>query len=267
MEPTASLADAIYRPSVLGPDRTGPRRALSLGLSGSTFLILGTVAALLGSGTAAPRTLRPVATVTFDFTEELPPPPPPAGPLAASQPVPATGAPAPVEAVPDHPTPLTEVASTALTVPGLTQTLRILAHDLRRRFGVERPRIAVCGLNPHAGERGHLGREEIDVIAPAIAAARAEGLDVEGPLPADTLFTPARLEPFDAVLAMFHDQGLPVLKYAGFGQAVNVTLGLPIVRTSVDHGTAYDLAGTGRADAGSLRQAVALAAQLARTVP
>ena len=119
MEPTASLADAIYRPSVLGPDRTGPRRALSLGLSGSTFLILGTVAALLGSGTAAPRTLRPVATVTFDFTEELPPPPPPAGPLAASQPVPATGAPAPVEAVPDHPTPLTEVASTALTVPGL----------------------------------------------------------------------------------------------------------------------------------------------------
>ena len=155
----------------------------------------------------------------------------------------------------------------ALTVPGLTETLRILADDLRRRFGVERPRIAVCGLNPHAGERGHLGREEIDVIAPAIAGARAQGLDVEGPLPADTLFTPARLEPFDAVLAMFHDQGLPVLKYAGFGQAVNVTLGLPIIRTSVDHGTAYDLAGTGRADAGSLRQAVALAAQLARAAP
>jgi 4-hydroxythreonine-4-phosphate dehydrogenase len=155
----------------------------------------------------------------------------------------------------------------ALTVPGLTDTLRILADDLRRRFGVGHPRVAVCGLNPHAGERGHLGREEIDVIAPAVAAARAQGLDVEGPLPADTLFTPARLKPFDAVLAMFHDQGLPVLKYAGFGQAVNVTLGLPIIRTSVDHGTAYDLAGTGRADAGSLRQAVTLAARLARTVP
>ncbi len=141
----------------------------------------------------------------------------------------------------------------ALTIGGLTGSLRILDHDLRGRFGIARPRIAVCGLNPHAGERGHLGREEIDVIAPAIAAMRAQG---------DTLFTPARLAPFDAVLAMFHDQGLPVLKYAGFGQAVNVTLGLPIIRTSVDHGTAYDLAGSGRADAGSLRAAVALAAEL-----
>lgn len=159
--------------------------------------------------------------------------------------------------------PLREVAD-ALTVDGIAGTLRILDHDLRQRFGVARPRIAVCGLNPHAGERGHLGREEIDVIAPAIARAKADGLDVTGPLPADTLLTPARLAPFDAVLAMFHDQGLPVLKYAGFGRAVNVTLGLPIIRTSVDHGTAYDLAGSGRADAGSLLAAVSLAAELAR---
>lgn len=159
--------------------------------------------------------------------------------------------------------PLREVAN-ALTVDGIAGTLRILDHDLRRQFGLARPRIAVCGLNPHAGERGHLGREEIDVIAPAIAVARAAGLDVTGPLPADTLLTPARLAPFDAVLAMYHDQGLPVLKYAGFGRAVNVTLGLPIVRTSVDHGTAYDLAGSGQADAGSLIAAVRLAAELAR---
>ena len=159
--------------------------------------------------------------------------------------------------------PLREVAD-ALTIAGLTGTLRILGDDLRRRFGIVRPRIGVCGLNPHAGERGHLGREEIEVIGPAVVAARAQGLDVTGPLPADTLLTPAQLAPFDAVLAMYHDQGLPVLKYAGFGQAVNVTLGLPIVRTSVDHGTAYDLAGTGRADAGSLRAAVQLAADLAR---
>jgi 4-hydroxythreonine-4-phosphate dehydrogenase len=152
----------------------------------------------------------------------------------------------------------------ALSVEGLAGTLRILDHDLRSRFGIARPRIAVCGLNPHAGERGHLGREEIDLIAPAIAAARARGLDLTGPLPADTLFTPARLTPFDAVLAMYHDQGLPVLKYAGFGQAVNVTLGLPIIRSSVDHGTAYDLAATGKADAGSLRAAVTLAAELVR---
>jgi 4-hydroxythreonine-4-phosphate dehydrogenase len=159
--------------------------------------------------------------------------------------------------------PLREVPD-ALTRDGLTGTLRILDHDLRSRFGIARPRIAVCGLNPHAGERGHLGREEIDLIAPAIAAARAQGLDLTGPLPADTLLTPARLAPFDAVLAMYHDQGLPVLKYAGFGQAVNVTLGLPILRSSVDHGTAYDLAGTGKADAGSLRAAVTLAAELVR---
>lgn len=162
--------------------------------------------------------------------------------------------------------PLREVPD-AITIDGLTGTLRILDHDLRSRFGIARPRIAVCGLNPHAGERGHLGREEIDLIGPAIAAGRALGLDLTGPLPADTLFTPARLAPFDAVLAMYHDQGLPVLKYAGFGQAVNVTLGLPIIRTSVDHGTACDLAGSGKADAGSLRAAVALAADLAGARP
>ncbi len=158
--------------------------------------------------------------------------------------------------------PLRQVAD-ALTIDGVSGSLRILDHDLRQRFGIAQPRIAVCGLNPHAGERGHLGREEIDVIAPAIAALRTQGLDLSGPLPADTLLTPQRLAPFDAVLAMYHDQGLPVLKYAGFGQAVNITLGLPIIRTSVDHGTAYDLAGSGRADAGSLRAAVTLAATLA----
>lgn len=153
----------------------------------------------------------------------------------------------------------------ALTRDGLAGTLRILESDLRSRFAVARPRIAVCGLNPHAGERGHLGREEIELIEPVLAGLRAQGLDLTGPLPADTLFTPAHLAPFDAVLAMYHDQGLPVLKYAGFGQAVNVTLGLPIIRTSVDHGTAYDLAGSGKADPGSLRAAVALAAELVGT--
>ena len=151
----------------------------------------------------------------------------------------------------------------ALTPDLLTATLRVLDGDLRRRFGLAAPRIAVLGLNPHAGEGGYLGREEIAVIEPVLAALRAEGLDLAGPLPADTAFTPRALAGVDAVLAMYHDQGLPVLKYAGFGHAVNVTLGLPIVRTSVDHGTALDLAGTGRADAGSLRAAVELAVALA----
>jgi 4-hydroxythreonine-4-phosphate dehydrogenase len=153
--------------------------------------------------------------------------------------------------------------SAAITGTSLAEILDILQHDLRQRFGLPRPRIAVCGLNPHAGESGHLGREEIDVIQPAIARARARGIDASGPWPADTIFTPRQLEHFDVVLAMFHDQGLPVLKYAGFGNAVNVTLGLPVVRTSVDHGTALDLAGTGRADHGSLLAALNLAAQLA----
>ena len=151
----------------------------------------------------------------------------------------------------------------AITAELLTATLEILHRDLRGRFGIDAPRIAVLGLNPHAGEGGHLGREEIDVIIPVLDALRAEGLDLAGPLPADTAFTPRALAGEDAVLAMYHDQGLPVLKHAGFGEAVNVTLGLPIVRTSVDHGTALDLAGTGKADAGSLRAAVRLAAELA----
>ncbi|MEC9363981.1 MAG: 4-hydroxythreonine-4-phosphate dehydrogenase PdxA [Pseudomonadota bacterium] len=158
--------------------------------------------------------------------------------------------------------PLRAVAD-AITAPRLDTVLRTLVADLRRRFGIEAPRVLVCGLNPHAGESGHLGREEIDVIAPVLDRLRGEGLRLTGPLPADTLFTPALLGEADAVLAMYHDQGLPVLKHAGFGQAVNVTLGLPIVRTSVDHGTALDLAGSGRADPGSLRAALALAADLA----
>jgi 4-hydroxythreonine-4-phosphate dehydrogenase len=158
--------------------------------------------------------------------------------------------------------PLREVAN-AITGERLARVLRVLDADLRRWFGLAEPRIAVCGLNPHAGEGGHLGREELEVIEPALAALRAEGLRLDGPLPADTLFTPRHLEGVDAVLAMYHDQGLPVLKYAGFGSAANITLGLPFVRTSVDHGTALDLAGTGRADPGSLRVAVALAAEMA----
>lgn len=157
--------------------------------------------------------------------------------------------------------------SAALGIEGLGETLAVLDRDLRRFWGFARPRIAVCGLNPHAGEGGHLGDEELRVIAPAIEAARARGLDLSGPLPADTVFVPRSLARFDAVLAMFHDQGLPVLKHAGFGRAVNVTLGLPIVRTSVDHGTALDLAGTGQADPGSLEAAVELALDIVRRRP
>jgi 4-hydroxythreonine-4-phosphate dehydrogenase len=152
--------------------------------------------------------------------------------------------------------------SAAITPAALDETLRIIDHDLRRHWGLARPRIAVCGLNPHAGEGGHLGDEELRVIGPAIAAARAAGIDATGPVPADTVFVPRELARHDVVLAMYHDQGLPVLKHAGFGRAVNVTLGLPILRTSVDHGTALDLAGSGRADAGSLEAAIELALTL-----
>jgi 4-hydroxythreonine-4-phosphate dehydrogenase len=151
----------------------------------------------------------------------------------------------------------------ALTAASLGDTLRVLHHDLRTRFGLRKPHIVVAGLNPHAGEGGHLGLEEQKVIAPVMAELTREGLSLEGPLPADTLFQPHILRRADAVLAMYHDQGLPVLKYATFGHGVNVTLGLPFVRTSVDHGTALDLAASGaRADAGSLVAAVRLAAQL-----
>ena len=158
--------------------------------------------------------------------------------------------------------PLRDVAD-AITAETLDTVLRILDTDLRTRFGIKRPEIVVCGLNPHAGEGGHLGREDMDIISPTLDTLRAEGLRLRGPLPADTAFTPAAGHK-DAVLAMYHDQGLPVLKYAGFGHAVNVTLGLPIIRTSVDHGTAFDIAGTGKADPGSLLAAVELALHMAR---
>ena len=151
----------------------------------------------------------------------------------------------------------------AITRERLESIMRILDADLRRRFGIARPRILVAGLNPHAGESGYLGREEIEVISPAIEALAKEGLAVSGPFPADTLFTPRVLAGGDAALAMFHDQGLPVLKHAAFGHAVNVTLGLPFIRTSVDHGTALDRAGAGEVDAGSLREAIALAFEMA----
>jgi 4-hydroxythreonine-4-phosphate dehydrogenase len=145
----------------------------------------------------------------------------------------------------------------------LFEVAEILAVELTARFGVAEPRIAVCGLNPHAGEGGHLGDEEVRIIGPAVARMRAAGIRASGPLPADTVFVPQVLKGFDAVLAMYHDQGLPVIKHAGFERAVNVTLGLPLIRTSPDHGTAFDLAGTGRADASSLTAAVQLASTLA----
>lgn len=157
----------------------------------------------------------------------------------------------PLRAVPD-----------AITHSAVDIVARTLERELRQRFALAAPRILVLGLNPHAGESGHLGTEELDVIEPVLAGLRHDGIDAVGPLPADTAFTRHRLAGADAVLAMYHDQGLPVLKHAGFGHAVNVTLGLPFPRTSVDHGTALDLAGTGRADAGSLRAAFDLAGQL-----
>ena len=158
----------------------------------------------------------------------------------------------PLRAVPDY-----------LTQTGIRNVLQVLYDDLQSKFGIADPEIVVCGLNPHAGESGHLGVEDATIIAPAIAAFAERGRKVRGPVPADTAFTPAAGYK-DAVLAMYHDQGLPVLKYAGFGHAVNVTLGLPIIRTSVDHGTALDVAGTGQADSGSLIEAVRVAAEIAR---
>jgi 4-hydroxythreonine-4-phosphate dehydrogenase len=157
--------------------------------------------------------------------------------------------------------PLSQV-SAAITRASLGRVIRILHRDLVNRFGIAEPRILVCGLNPHAGEGGHLGREEIDTISPVLGQLCSEGIRLQGPLPADTLFTPRYLEQADAVLAMYHDQGLPVLKHLGFGQAVNITLGLPIIRTSVDHGTALDLAGTGHAGLGSLLAAIEAAEEL-----
>ncbi|WP_369828254.1 4-hydroxythreonine-4-phosphate dehydrogenase PdxA [Hafnia sp. CBA7124] len=157
--------------------------------------------------------------------------------------------------------PLLDVPA-AITPQTLTEVITILDHDLRTKFGIDEPQIYVCGLNPHAGEGGHMGREEIDVIIPTLESLRQQGIHLIGPLPADTLFQPKYLEHADAVLAMYHDQGLPVLKYQGFGRAVNITLGLPFIRTSVDHGTALDLAATGIADVGSFRTALNLAIKM-----
>ena len=157
--------------------------------------------------------------------------------------------------------PLSQVAS-AITSEGLTQVITILHQELQRWLNLPKPRILVCGLNPHAGESGHLGHEELDIISPTLEALRVQGMNLIGPLPADTLFTPQYLDHAEAVLAMYHDQGLPVLKFAGFGEAVNITLGLPIIRTSVDHGTALPLAGSGKAQAGSLLAAIAAALTL-----
>ncbi|MEI7456225.1 MAG: 4-hydroxythreonine-4-phosphate dehydrogenase PdxA [Nitrosomonadales bacterium] len=152
----------------------------------------------------------------------------------------------------------------AITVELLALVLRIIHRDLASRFGVAAPRILVAGLNPHAGEGGHMGREEIEVMTPVLDRLRAEGMNVSPPLPADTLFTQDKLSACDCVLTMYHDQGLPVLKHASFGQGVNITLGLPVIRTSVDHGTALDLAGTGRANSGSLLEAILVAEQMAQ---
>jgi 4-hydroxythreonine-4-phosphate dehydrogenase len=160
--------------------------------------------------------------------------------------------------------PLAQVPK-AISTGGLLRTLQVVDQDLRKRFRIRKPKILVAGLNPHSGESGHLGTEDAEVIAPAIREALAQGIDASGPIPADTLFVPERLRNGDCVLAMYHDQGLPVLKYASFGRGVNVTLGLPFVRTSVDHGTALDIAGTGKADPGSLIEAVKLAIELAQT--
>ncbi len=159
--------------------------------------------------------------------------------------------------------PLKEV-SAAISKEGLTEIIEILHAGLVQQFGLRAPRILVCGLNPHAGEGGHLGMEEINVIDPVLAQLRSRGMDLTGPLPADTLFTPRHLDHADAVLAMYHDQGLPVLKFKGFGKAVNITLGLPYIRTSVDHGTALDLAGRGTASFTSLAYAIEVALEMSR---
>ncbi len=155
-----------------------------------------------------------------------------------------------------------KAVSDAITPELLREVIAILHHDLRTKFGIADPHVLVCGLNPHAGEGGHMGTEEIDTIIPVLDEMRAQGMNLSGPLPADTLFQPKYLDHADAVLAMYHDQGLPVLKYQGFGRGVNITLGLPFIRTSVDHGTALDLAGQGKADVGSFITALNLAIKM-----
>ena len=154
--------------------------------------------------------------------------------------------------------PLKDV-SKHVTFDAVVETCEIVANDLVDKFGINMPKIALCGLNPHAGESGHMGMEEIETIIPAMNHLKSKGLDAHGPYPADTLFTPNKVKGFDAIIAMYHDQGLAPLKYAGFGESVNITLGLPIIRTSVDHGTALDIAGQGLADAGSLKAAITCA--------
>ncbi len=161
--------------------------------------------------------------------------------------------------------PLSKVPE-AITRGRISEVAKVLHHDLVSRFGIASPRIGVCGLNPHAGEGGKFGMEEINEIIPAIGELQAKGMEISGPYPADTIFTAKMLDRFDAILSMYHDQGLPVIKHAGFGEVVNVTLGLPMIRTSVDHGTAYDIAGSGQADASSLLSAVAMAAELSSTI-
>jgi 4-hydroxythreonine-4-phosphate dehydrogenase len=161
--------------------------------------------------------------------------------------------------------PLARVAA-GVTRAQLRQVITVVHHDLQQRMGINNPRLLVCGLNPHAGEAGFLGMEEIEVMIPEIEALRGTGLAITGPVPADTAFTPARLRHIDAVITMYHDQGLPVLKAQGFGEIVNVTLGLPLIRTSVDHGTALELAGTGKARSGSLKAAIRCAIDMTRTV-
>jgi len=160
--------------------------------------------------------------------------------------------------------PLADVPA-AITKDSLREVIHVLHRDMQRNFGIAKPRILVCGLNPHAGEGGHLGREDIDVIEPLLNELRDQAIDLRGPLPADTLFTPKYLDHADVALAMYHDQGLPVLKFSGFGHAVNITLGLPIIRTSVDHGTALDLAGSGKADASSLLTALNYAQKMVQS--
>lgn len=162
--------------------------------------------------------------------------------------------------------PISQVAQ-EITKPHLQNTLRLLASELNKKFGLAKPNILVCGLNPHAGEQGHIGREEIDIMQPALNELREENFNIMGPLSADTIFTPKYLKLADCILAMYHDQALPVIKHLGFGHAVNVTLGLPIIRTSVDHGTALDIAGTKKADASSLEAAIRLAIDLAVQAP
>ncbi|MFT5671050.1 MAG: 4-hydroxythreonine-4-phosphate dehydrogenase, partial [Glaciecola sp.] len=154
--------------------------------------------------------------------------------------------------------------SKAITPQRIEKVLGIMHADLQQKFGIEKPTIYVCGLNPHAGEDGHLGKEEIEIITPTLNRLREAGMDLVGPLPADTIFQPKYLDKADAVLAMYHDQGLPVLKFKGFGNSVNITLGLPFIRTSVDHGTATDLAGSGKADTGSMARAINQAIKLAK---